>query len=72
MAMLQSQTSANDQPHVKVAFSRGGRGNFGSPVVVDEGSPAGRAAVAMISSGDAVVTWVERKSEAARLLARRV
>lgn len=65
-------TAANDQPHVKVAFSKDRNGDFGTPVVVDEGSPAGRAAIAMMTSGDAIVTWVERRPDSTRLLARRV
>ncbi len=65
-------TPGNDEPRVKVAFSPPSRAEFRPPVVVDEGNPVGHDAVTLFSSGDAAVIWVERKSEGAKLLARRV
>jgi hypothetical protein len=63
-------TAADDAPRVKVAFSTAGE--FRPPVVVDEGNPVRHVAIALLSSGDAAVVWVERKPDGARLLARRV
>lgn len=52
-------TAAQDQPHVKVAFSVDGGRSFGAPVLVDGGRPLGRTEVALLPGGGAVVAWLE-------------
>jgi hypothetical protein len=64
--------AAGGRSHVKVAFSTNAGASFGAPVAVDEGAPAGRVAIALTDSGDAIVTWIERGSRTAKLLARRI
>lgn len=49
-----------DVGRVKVAFSSDGGASFGSPVVVDDGTPSGRVDVTMLEDGSAVVSWLER------------
>ncbi len=50
----------NDSARVNVAFSTDAGATFSAPVRVDDGKPAGRVGMALLSSGDALVTWVER------------
>jgi hypothetical protein len=57
-------TAASDTTRVLVAFSSDGGANFSVPVRVDEGDPLGRAAVAMLPDGSALVAWLERTGEA--------
>jgi hypothetical protein len=52
-------TAANDEPHVKLAFSRDGGATFGAPIVLDDGSPTGRVDVAFISKDTVAVVWLE-------------
>jgi hypothetical protein len=52
-------TAANDKPRVKLAFSRDGGATFGTPLVLDDGAPAGRADVAFIDNDTVAVTWLE-------------
>jgi hypothetical protein len=63
-------TMAHDTPRVNVAFSQDGGDTFGPPIGVDDGSPVGRVDVALVSSGAALVTWIETKGSAAALRAR--
>jgi hypothetical protein len=63
-------TGANDKPKVEVAFSGDGGNNFAAPIQVDEGNPIGRVGVAVLDSGSAVVTWLERGAKGAQLKAR--
>lgn len=66
-------TAANDTPRVKMAFSSNAGASFGSPVVVDDGNPAGRVDVAVLPDGGALVSWIERSGgEAAEVRARRI
>jgi len=51
-------TGAQDTPRVQVAFSTDAGATFGSPVRVDDGSPAGRVGIAWWD-GAAVVSWLE-------------
>lgn len=53
-------TGANDSARVNVAFSSNAGAQFSAPVRVDDAKPAGRVGVAMLTDGDALVTWVER------------
>ena len=53
-------TAADDSARVKVAFSDDAGAKFGAPVRIDEGRPAGRVDVALLTDGGALVTWIER------------
>jgi hypothetical protein len=55
-----------------VAFSRDGGRSFGSPIQFDEGRPLGRVGVVLLADGSALVSWLERRGEAAQVLARRI
>lgn len=65
-------TGAGGQARVKAAFSTNGGLTFGAPVAIDEGSPLGRVQVRLTPDGDAVVVWLEARSDAAEWKARRV
>jgi hypothetical protein len=52
-------TAADDQPVVNVTFSDSEGERFGNPTRVDAGAPLGRADVAMLEDGSAVVSWLE-------------
>lgn len=63
-------TAAKQEPQVKIAFSTDGGKEFGAPVRVDLGRPAGRVDVQWLPGGWALVSWLERTdSERVRLLA---
>ncbi|MDQ3560646.1 MAG: glycoside hydrolase [Pseudomonadota bacterium] len=51
-----------DLPRVSVAFSNDEGASFGTPVRVDQGSPAGRVGVVMLRDGSALVSWLELTS----------
>lgn len=53
-------TGAQDTARVRVAFSTDAGASFGSPIRVDEGTPAGRVDVELDDAGRAVVSWLER------------
>jgi hypothetical protein len=65
-------TAARDTARVHVAFSRDAGAVFQSPVRVDRGDPVGRVDAILLDDGTALVTWLERVPEGARVLARRV
>jgi hypothetical protein len=65
-------TGASDSARVQVALSANGGRGFGAPVRVDEGNPAGRAGVAVLADGSALVTWIESVPDTAYVLVRRV
>lgn len=66
-------TAANDVPRVKVAFSSDGGATFSAPIVVDEGSPAGRVGAVLLPDGSALVSWIERTAgDVAAVKVRRV
>ncbi|MGQ0813060.1 MAG: hypothetical protein ACT4O1_01160 [Gemmatimonadota bacterium] len=66
-------TAANDNQHVKVAFSNTAGASFAPPIRLDGGNPAGRVHIALLRNGDALVTWIERTGgDAATVRARRV
>jgi len=52
-------TGAGEKAIVKLAFSRDRGAHFGKPLTVAEGRPSGRADLAMLADGSAVVTWIE-------------
>lgn len=51
--------TAQPNRRVAVAFSRDGAATFGPPVDVQAREPLGRVDVALLDSGDAVVSWLE-------------
>jgi hypothetical protein len=63
-------TAANDQTQVKVSFSNDAGKSFSAPVRIDEGRPAGRAAVASATDGGAFIAWIEKGETHSRLLVR--
>jgi BNR repeat-like domain len=65
-------TAAGDKPKVEVAFSADGGNTFGAPAQVDDGTSAGRVGVAVLDSGSAVVSWVERGDQGVQVRARQV
>lgn len=60
--------TAAGKPAVNVAFSRDGGASFGAPIRVDSGHAAGRADLALLDDGSAIVTWIESN----QIVARRV
>lgn len=65
-------TAANNQGKVKVAFSNDGGGTFGAPLQVNEAMALGRASVALLPDGSALVAWAEKAPNASRILVRRI
>lgn len=66
-------TAAGDSARVKVAFSTNGGARFKPPVRIDDGTPAGRVDVALLSDGSALVSWIERTGgDTAAVRVRRV
>jgi hypothetical protein len=53
-------TAAGDKARVNVAFSSDAGATFSSPVVVDDGAPAGWADVLWLADGRALVSWLEK------------
>lgn len=60
-------TAANDQPSVKVAFSKDGGATFSDPIQIDQGNPLGRVDALMLDNGQAVVSWMEEVDEQAEI-----
>ncbi|HEY0674464.1 MAG TPA: hypothetical protein VGD27_19465 [Longimicrobiales bacterium] len=65
-------TGANDQPRVKLAFSRNAGDSFAAPIRIDDGNPAGRVDVQLLSDNSAVVSWLERVEGGAEVRVRHV
>jgi hypothetical protein len=65
-------TAAREQPRVKAAFSRDAGATWGSPIIVDDGRPIGRVDVALLASGEALVSWMEQVGAGAEIRVRRV
>jgi hypothetical protein len=53
-------TAADPAPRVQVAFSDNSGRDFDPPTRVDDGAPAGRVDLVLLSDGSALVSWVER------------
>ena len=51
-------TGAQDQPTVKLAFSREQGNEFQPAIVIDSANPLGAADVLLLDNGDAVVSWL--------------
>ena len=65
-------TAPNDKPHVNMAFSDDAGDTFSEPIAIDNGQPGGRASVALLPDGSAVVSWLERSPAKVQLLVRYV
>jgi len=66
-------TAADEESRVNVAFSDDAAGSFGRPTRVDDGNPAGRVDVVLMSDGSALVSWLERTvGDGAEVRVRRV
>jgi hypothetical protein len=65
-------TAEGERPRVQVAFSADAGDSFAAPIRVDAGDPGGRVAITLLESGDAVVSWLERRAEGGEILMRRV
>ena len=65
-------TAANEQPQVKVAFSKNGGETFGPPVQVDNGKPEGRVDVIFLNEKTALVTWLEKVEDGGEIRAAEV
>jgi hypothetical protein len=65
-------TGANEQSRVNVAFSRNAGDDFGAPIRVDDGNPAGRVDVQYLNDNSALVSWIERVGDRAEVRVRRI
>jgi len=65
-------TAAGDKPRVELAFSNDGGQTFGKPAVVSTGQAYGYTSIAVDTDGGALVSWLERGGDGARVLARHV
>ena len=65
-------TQANNEPQVKVSFSRDAGRTFGVPVRIDQGDPLGRVGAILLADGSLVVSWLEEMSGQTRVLLRRI
>lgn len=65
-------TAAQDTPRVRVALSGDAAETFEPPVRIDLGDPVGRVDVALLASGEAVVSWLERDADGTHVLVRTV
>ena len=57
---------------MNVALSGDGGKTFGSPIRIDGGKPVGRVDVGALSSGDALVSWLEQAAEGTQVRIRQV
>lgn len=65
-------TAAGQNPRAEFAASSDSGITFGKPVTVSTGSSYGYVSTAVASDGSAIVSWLERGGQGARLLARTV
>lgn len=65
-------TAADNQPKVKLAFSRDGGHSFAEPVVIDDTDPVGRVDVVLDGSGRAWVSWLDGDTEPGRIRLQRL
>ena len=62
----------DDKPQVYVLMSADSGKTFGKKIRIDDGNPLGRVDVVSLSSGAAVVSWVERTSQGAQVRMREI
>ncbi len=65
-------TGANDKSQVKLAFSQDAGETFGAPISIDDGNPAGRVDVLLLTDGSAVVSWLEKLPNGGEVRMRKV
>ena len=65
-------TGANNKSNVKLAFSNDAGETFGTPIVIDDGNPAGRVDVLLLPDGSAVVSWLEKLANGGEVRIRKV
>jgi hypothetical protein len=65
-------TAPNDKAQVNLALSTDAGKTFGKPVRVDGGNTSGRVDVISLTSGSAVVSWVQRATDGSQVFLRRV
>lgn len=65
-------TAAGDKQRAYVALSNDSGAKFGKPIVIDDGKPAGRTDIVVLSREEALVTWLEQTPAGAEIRARRV
>lgn len=53
-------TAANNEPRVKVVFSTDRGKTFSAPLIVDDGTPAGRVDVTFLDESNVAVSWLAR------------
>jgi len=64
-------TAPGEKPQVYLLMSTDSGKTFGKKIPVDGGNPAGRVEVVSLSSGGAVVSWIERIAQGPRIHVRR-
>src|SRR5262249_6474271 len=64
-------TAPGDKPQVNLLMSTHSGKTFGKKILLDGGNPVGRREVLSLSSGDAVVSWIERTGQGPRIHVRR-
>lgn len=64
-------SAKDDQPKVSLTLSHDGGETFDSPVLVAEESTNGRVSVAITTSGDIAISWLETRGNAAKLMLAR-
>jgi BNR repeat-like domain len=65
-------TGAQDKPRVEMAFSNDSGSSFTKATVLSAGHAFGYTALAMEEDGGAIVSWLERSPEGAKVMVRRV
>jgi hypothetical protein len=65
-------TAPQDQPAVKLAFSKDGGADFASPLRIDTGNAIGRAQIVLLPENSGAAFWLEREAGAAKLMALNV
>lgn len=65
-------TEAQQSPRVKIVFSTDAGATFSTPIEVDDGQAIGRADVALLADGSALVCWMSGTTEGGAIKVRRV
>jgi len=71
-AAISWYTAAHDSPKVEIAFSPDSGATFSKPVTVSTGQSFGYTALTLDADGNAIVSWLERGAQGARVLVRGV
>ena len=65
-------TAAHDSARVRVAYPSDTGNTFAKPIEINEGFPDGRVGIALMATGETVVSWIERRGAVAVLRLRTV